>query len=129
MFLYPSSVRIGNFVVQSPNALALKIYQQPLPDVTEKMKVICSGFPKTGTKTLGCALGTLGYQVFDFIENFWYLDKQWNDVFDHGGSVEKFKRMFENVDVVCDIPACYFWEEIHEAFPDAKVRFLYAYGL
>ena len=29
--------------------------------------------------------------------------------------------MYENVDAVVDIPVYYFWEEIHWAFPDAKV--------
>nr|XP_039263445.1 uncharacterized protein LOC120339396 [Styela clava] len=29
--------------------------------------------------------------------------------------------MFEDVDAVTDVPSCYFWEEIHKAFPDAKI--------
>jgi len=30
--------------------------------------------------------------------------------------------MYSNVDVVVDTPAFYFWEEMHEAFPDANAR-------
>ena len=29
--------------------------------------------------------------------------------------------MYKDVDAVVDAPAFYFWEEIHKAFPDAKV--------
>ncbi|CAK8678810.1 uncharacterized protein LOC143470831 [Clavelina lepadiformis] len=85
------------------------------------MKVICAGFPKTGTKSLAEALRQLGFVVYDFIENFWYLEKEWNSIFGRGGAKENFRRMFENVDAICDFPACYFCEELLEAFPDAKV--------
>jgi len=40
---------------------------------------------------------------------------------DGKGSTEDFRRMYENVDAVTDMPALGMWEEILRAFPDAKV--------
>lgn len=87
------------------------------------MKVICAGFPKTGTKTLNAALTELGYECYDYMENCRFLHDEWMKVFRVGGSTEDFRRMFENVDAVMDMPSCFFWEEIHCAFPDAKIIF------
>ncbi|CAK8693213.1 unnamed protein product [Clavelina lepadiformis] len=87
------------------------------------MKVIYAGFSKTGTKSMQAALTELGYNVYDFLEQYKYQGKEWMKIFKHGGTTEDFRRMFENVDAVTDVPACYFWDEIHKAFPDAKIVF------
>ena len=42
-------------------------------------------------------------------------------ILDGNGSVDTFKKMYENVDVVMDTPIYLFWEEIFRAFPEAKV--------
>ena len=89
------------------------------------MKVIYAGFPKTGTKTINAALTELGFKCYDYIENYVYLGDEWQKIFDQGGSVEDFRRMFEDVDAIMDVPGCVFWEDIHEAFPDAKVDINY----
>lgn len=85
------------------------------------MKVIVAGMSKTGTKTMNAALSKLGYKVYDFIENAYYLGDDWAKIFNQGWTTEDFKRMYDDVDAVVDVPAFYFWEEIHKAFPDAKV--------
>ena len=85
------------------------------------MKVIGAGFSKTGTKSLNAALTELGYSVYDFMEHFWMHDKQWKKILTFGGGPEDFKKMYKDVDAVVDAPAFSFWEEIHQAFPDAKV--------
>ena len=85
------------------------------------MKVIYAGFPKSGTKTMNAALTELGYNCYDFFEHFSIHGDQWKKIFKEGGTTEDFRKMFENVDVVMDMPCCCFWEEISEAFPDAKV--------
>ena len=36
------------------------------------MKIICAGFPKTGTKSMALALSSLGYSVHDFEEHLQY---------------------------------------------------------
>ncbi|CAK8677854.1 uncharacterized protein LOC143447045 [Clavelina lepadiformis] len=85
------------------------------------MKIIVASYPKTGTKSLNIALSELGYKVYDFVEHFWYHGKYWKRILTTGGSTEDFKKMYEDVDVVMDAPAFRFWEEIHWAFPDAKI--------
>ena len=89
------------------------------------MKVIVAAFPKCGTKTMAAALKQLNFLVYDAMENFEFLEKEWIEVFTKGANIEHFKKMFENVDACTDIPACYFWYEIHQAFPDAKVCFIF----
>jgi len=85
------------------------------------MKVIYAGYSKCGTKTMRSALTELGYEVYDFMENYEHLGDDWEKIFTTGGTTEDFRRMFENVDAVTDVPGCFFWEEIHRAFPEAKI--------
>ena len=85
------------------------------------MKVIVAGHQKTGTKTLNEALTLLGYNVYDFLENLYYLHAEWQQILNEGGNNELFQKMYNDVDVVCDMPCLMFWEEIHKAFPDVKV--------
>ena len=88
------------------------------------MKVIAAGYGKTGTKTMNVALQQLGYSVHDSPDQFWFHEKEWTKIMSagEGGTIEDFKRMYQDVDAVVDAPASLFWEQIHEAFPDAKVR-------
>ncbi|XP_076812913.1 uncharacterized protein LOC143459582 [Clavelina lepadiformis] len=85
------------------------------------MKVIVAGFSKTGTKTLAAALRELDYEVYDFVDHFWYHEKEWKKIFSKGGSIDDFKQMYQDIDVVTDGPSYLFWEEIHKAFPEAKI--------
>jgi len=87
------------------------------------MKVIYAGFSKCGTKTMQRALQELGYTVYDFLENYEYLGDKWQKIFNKGGTKEDFYEMFKDVDAVTDMPAFYFWNQILEAFPDAKIVF------
>ncbi|XP_039273467.2 uncharacterized protein LOC120347515 [Styela clava] len=85
------------------------------------MKIIVAGFPKTGTKSVNLALRILDYTVYDYIENVTILRNEWLKVFSEGWTKEDFLNMYRNVDAVTDTPTCFFWEEILEAFPDAKI--------
>jgi len=98
-----------------------QILNNPVSRFNSIMKVILAGYPKTGIKTMSNALSLLGYKVFDFMEHFWYHGKDWNRMLIHGGSVEDFKTMYEDVDAITDAPVFFFWEQIHQAFPDALV--------
>merc|ERR1712002_1454087 len=89
----------------------------------EVMKVIYAGFSKCGTKSMAAALRELGMNVYDVMECYEHQRDAWAVVFRQGGSTEHFQRMFEGVDAVTDQPSCFFWEEIHKAFPDAKIIF------
>ena len=86
------------------------------------MKVIVAGLSKTGTKSMQFALKELGYNVYDFMENYMYYGKKWEKIFAFGGTTDDFYEMYKDVDAVTDCPAAYFWDEIHKAFPNAKVR-------
>ena len=68
------------------------------------------------------AFRTLGLTCYDVLENYQFLRDDWMKIFTEGGSREEFRRMFEDVDAVTDMPACLFWEEILDAFPEAKVN-------
>ncbi|CAK8677507.1 uncharacterized protein LOC143446924 [Clavelina lepadiformis] len=86
------------------------------------MKVIVAGYTKTGTKTMVAALFELGYNVYDALDHFWYHGDKWANILSSsGGCIEDFKEMYQSVDAVTDSPTCKFWEEILQAFPDAKV--------
>nr|XP_039274163.1 uncharacterized protein LOC120348108 isoform X2 [Styela clava] len=85
------------------------------------MKVIVAGLPKTGTKSMSAALKKLGYNVYDFLENLYYLENEWEKIFKNKYDKGLFQKMYDNVDAVADLPACHFWEEIHRDFPDAKI--------
>ena len=85
------------------------------------MKIIVAGFSKTGTKSLSAALRELGYEVYDFLEHFWYHGEAWKKIKEGKWTIDDFKEMYKNVDVTIDTPTFFFWEEIHQAFPDAKV--------
>ncbi|XP_039263672.1 uncharacterized protein LOC120339579 [Styela clava] len=85
------------------------------------MKVIIASFAKCGTKTLRDCLRILGYTVYDFDENFMYLGDEWMEIFEKGASVEMFTKMYKNIDAVSDLPACVYWQNLHEAFPNSKI--------
>lgn len=85
------------------------------------MKVIVAGYPKTGTKSMTAALNQLGYSVYDALENLVFLQDEYISILNKGWTTEDFRRMYENVDAIADMPAFFFWDEIHKAFPDAKV--------
>jgi hypothetical protein len=84
------------------------------------MKVICAGLPKTGTKSLASALRTLGYSVHDNDEQWTYHMDEYIPALE-SKEMPDFAAMYANVDAVTDIPACFFFEEIFQAFPNAKV--------
>ena len=85
------------------------------------MKIICAGYPKTGTKSLSAALTLLGYSVYDYEEQFRFIGRKLQLLMDNGLPIEDIQEIFKDVDAVIDIPSSCFWEEIYKAFPDAKV--------
>jgi hypothetical protein len=78
------------------------------------VKIICAGFQKTGTKSLSRALEYLGYNVYDAGEVYMYMRNTWMDFFKGKITIEDVCREYDrqNVDVVVDGPANYFWEEM-----------------
>ena len=88
------------------------------------MKVILVGISKCGTKSMATAFEQLGLKNYDYPEQFMFQRDDWFKIFKRGGTKEDFRRMFANCDSVTDSPACYFWYEILQAYPDAKVSMM-----
>ena len=86
-----------------------------------KMKVICAGLSKTGTKSLARALRILGYKIYDFPEHMDLHLDEWIDIFCGDGKLADFASMYADVDGVTDLPAAFWFEEILACFPEAKV--------
>ena len=54
------------------------------------MKIICAGYPKTGSKSCSGALRVLGFKVADWLETAEFFGSTWRDYID-----EKYQlRMF-----------------------------------
>jgi len=83
------------------------------------MKIICAGLSKTGTKSLAEALKILGLTVHDFDEHVVYFKDEYIQAFE--GEMPDFAAMYKNVDAVVDNPVFFFWKEIKESCPSAKV--------
>lgn len=86
------------------------------------MNVIGAGFGRTGTTSLKAALEELGVgpayhmtEVFDHPEHvhLWEAARR--------GERVDWETFFSGYGVAVDWPACAFYEELMEAFPDAKV--------
>ena len=86
-----------------------------------KMKVICAGLSKTGTKSLARALRILGYRIYDFPEHMDLHLDEWIDICCGDGKLADFASMYADVDGVTDLPAAFWFEEILACFPEAKV--------
>lgn len=63
------------------------------------------------------------YKVHDFDDHMYQFPEEWLDILKYGSKKEVLRKMYENVDAVCDMPAAFYWQELLEAFPDAKVGF------
>ena len=85
------------------------------------MKIICAGFPKTGTKSMANALASLGYSVHDFEEHLEYNLDNYLDFFEGRVGSEIFTDMYSSVDAVLDQPSCNLANILLQQFPDAKV--------
>jgi hypothetical protein len=78
------------------------------------LKVIGAGLGRTGTHSLHLALETLGLRSIHFDQ------ERLNDVLFGANQAPDFRR-YDDVDAVTDVPAAFFYHELLEAYPDAKV--------
>ncbi len=90
------------------------------------MEVVGVGFGRTGTLSLKAALETLGYgpcyhmtEVFDKPAHaaFWEAAA---DAKARGEAID-FEKVFSGYEATVDWPGCFFWRELIEAYPEAKV--------
>ena len=86
------------------------------------MKVIGAGFPRTGTLSMQAALETLGYPCYhmkEVLKNQAHIDL-W-DQFVTGQTPMNWQTLFHDFDATVDAPACFYYQELMQEFPDAKV--------
>jgi Sulfotransferase domain len=86
------------------------------------MKVIGAGFGRTGTMSLKGALEQLGFgpsfHMIDVARQPELLPA-WQAAVD--GEPVDWNEVFDGWESTVDWPACTFWEQIWETFPDAKI--------
>lgn len=85
------------------------------------MKVIGAGLPRTATLTQKISLEMLGfapcYHMVSVLQDL-SLVPQWHQAFD--GSTD-WEKIFAGAQATVDWPGSFFWRELVEAYPDAKV--------
>jgi len=89
-----------------------------------KMKIVCAGFPKTGSKSASAALRHLGYNVADFLETMQYFTGVWNEYMEGRTTIEHVIEEYNKYgfDSHQDVPGNLYWEQLYHALgPDAKV--------
>ncbi|MEM7257833.1 MAG: sulfotransferase family protein [Pseudomonadota bacterium] len=86
------------------------------------LKIIGAGFGRTGTMSLKYALETLGFgpcyhmeEVFDSPDRTTLWDRTMN------GESVNWDDIFAGFSATVDWPACTWWRELAEHYPDAKV--------
>jgi hypothetical protein len=90
------------------------------------IKVIGAGFGRTGTLSLKTALEELGFgpcyhmtELFDKPEHVAFWDGAADKV--TRGEPVDWEEVFSDYEATVDWPGCSFYEELIEAYPDAKV--------
>jgi hypothetical protein len=88
------------------------------------MKLIGAGLPRTGTMSTRAALNTLGLRAYHMEEAVMKYERgdldKWNALFEGTGTVD-WQQFIGEYDATTDAPACFFYKELMEAFPDALV--------
>jgi len=86
------------------------------------IKVIGAGFGRTGTNTLKLALEELCFQkcyhMFEVLDSLERC-KQWYDI--SKGNQPDWDHIFQGYQATVDWPACSFYKDILQQYPDAKV--------
>ena len=86
------------------------------------MKVIGAGFPRTGTLSMQAALQQLGYPCYhmkEVLKNSAHVD-MWHP-FVSGQAPMDWQTLFRGFEATVDAPACFYYQELMQEFPDAKV--------
>ena len=88
------------------------------------LEIIGAGFGRTGTTSLKQALEHLGYPCYHMEEVVKHYDRghvqHWDDKFS-GEPGRPYDEIFEQYTATVDFPACSFYRELMEAYPDARV--------
>jgi hypothetical protein len=85
------------------------------------MKLIGAGLPRTATTTQMIALEMLGlpcYHMRDMMSDLEKSVPQWRAAFEGNGP---WDEIFEGKESIVDFPGSYYWRELIDVYPDAKV--------
>lgn len=86
------------------------------------LKVIGAGFPRTATTSLKAALDRLGFgachHMYEVLSRPGQVER-WLPVL--SGAPIDWEHVFDGYRSAVDWPAAFFWRELTEAYPDAKV--------
>jgi hypothetical protein len=86
------------------------------------MSLVGAGFGRTGTLSLKSALETLGltpcYHMLEVVRREGHPEL-WSAVVD--GARDRWDEIFGNFQAAVDWPACAYWRELADHYPDAKV--------
>lgn len=87
------------------------------------LSIIGAGLGRTGTLSLKAALEKLGfgpcYHMVEIMENRHDHPPQWQKF--SAGERNDWDSIFEGYGSTVDWPACYFWRELADYYPEAKV--------
>ncbi len=86
------------------------------------VKIIGAGFPRTGTLSTHAALTMLGYPCYHMAEVAMRPAhiEAWHGLICKGHPID-WHDLFGEFEATVDAPAAFFWRDLLEAFPDAKV--------
>ncbi len=82
------------------------------------MKVIGVGFGRTGTTSIQRALEGLGYHAYNFEAVM--QNEQFSAWREANEGRPDWQEIFRGYDATISWPACFFYEVLYEAYPDAK---------
>ena len=88
------------------------------------LEIIGAGYGRTGTTSLKHALEHLGYRCYHMEEVAKNYDRghiqHWHDKYS-GEPGRPYDEIFQEYSATVDFPACTFYRELMEAYPDARV--------
>ncbi len=86
------------------------------------MKIIGAGLGRTGTKSLQEALEIIGYgPCYHMVTLFNHPHhiKVWEEAAENKGT--DWNRFFNNFQSIVDYPGCFYYKQLMELYPDAKI--------
>lgn len=86
------------------------------------LKVIGAGFPRTGTNSFKLAMEMLGFDRCHHMYEVLANPQQAPDFLAAAlGEPVDWDAVYTGYQACCDFPSCYFWRELSEYYPDAKI--------
>src|SRR5882757_3723283 len=87
------------------------------------VRIIGAGFGRTGTSTQHAALTALGFEPCYHMEEAMYNYPEHADAWAsaYSGRLPQWRDLFGGIQATVDFPGCFFWRELMEEYPDAKV--------